>query len=174
MDYHYFFDTKIRDNLELYFKFKNKNDFHFNNNEKYLFKESINNYLKEYIKESELLIVPETGNQFLLEIVNELGVDVHVLLKNDKESICKLLFEQNMMKDERKKILSIVNDMDVVKIASIPGNQRKRFVNCLFKKFETNKKVVFIDDSIFSGYTFFAARNAIIGNVLENIVFFSK
>ena len=84
-----------------------------------------------------------------------------------------------MMKMEKSKLLNILNKKDKIKIADIPGNQRKRFINCLInkeilKKININNKILFLDDSIFSGYTFLAAQEMLKSYKVENVILFNK
>lgn len=132
-------------------------------------------------KESEYLIIPETGNQFLIEWTVQTNKKVIILRKQTKDKIIQKLSEQTMMKAEKVKLLKAIEAMNEVKMANIAGNQRKRLIECLFEPLNknvistaTNNKLMFIDDSIFSGYTFLAAQHVLKNINHHNRIFFSK
>lgn len=137
------------------------------------FKTSVFEQLSSLINKQTHLVVPETTNVNLLNMVNDLSSNVIFLEKNSIAVVKEAINSQAMMRAERNKLNDLLDSMETIKMASIPGNQRKRFLNLLFKPV-TLGNVVYFDDSIFSGYTFKAALNAINGNVLNNVVLFSK
>lgn len=178
IEYDFLFDLKDRENELKYFKMKNKYEHQFSPEEKELFQEEISNKLSDLLKEIDVLIIPETSNQCLLDIIKLTKKDVIILEKNTKENIIQDLNNQTMMKDERTKLLNSIAEMEVLKIANIAGNQRKRFVGNLFKQLNKeqfeNKKIAFLDDSVFSGYTFLAANHILFGLNFKKIILFSK
>lgn len=76
-----------------------------------------------------------------------------------------------MMKFERAKLHKSLNTSSVIKMADIAGNQRKRFVDCLFKAVQCSNDVVLIDDSIFSGHTLIAAKEALRRQILMQFAY---
>lgn len=81
---------------------------------------------------------------------------------------------QNMMKAERKKLVDNLNQMEDIKIGLVAANQRMRIANLLFNIQEdlTGKKVLFMDDSVFTGSTFKAISQVV--NIQEAFVLFSN
>lgn len=172
------FDLKDKYYLELYFKFKNKYDYKFTKTEKILFQQMVLDKLNSDSnwENTKNLIIPETENINLIELAQLSGKKIFTLHKENKENMKSIIEKQPMMKSEKEKIFKTLDEMNNVKIAGIAGNQRKRFVNCLFQKFvffET-EKTSFFDDSIFSGYTFLAAQNQIKILEHENFILFDK
>ena len=125
---------------------------------------------------AETLIIPETGNLSFIELAHMSGKQVITLHKASKEDIQSHLNTQPMMKAEREKLFASLDEMNTVKIAGIAGNQRKRFISCLFKELDITDlgKTVFFDDSVFSGYTFLAAQHRLKNIAHDNIILFDK
>lgn len=179
-NYFYFYDLKQRQVQESYFKMKNKYEHSFSKEEKINFINLARQDLSscEAWQNAEIVLVPETSNQLLLELCK--SKELVIIYKNDKEVIKEALDKQFFMKTEREKLYtSLDNNGSKVKMANIAGNQRKRFVEFLFKEIVLNeeqktKNCVFLDDSIFSGYTFLAAQEAIKNINHENIILFNK
>lgn len=161
----------------MYFKFKEKNGYAFLPEEKIDFQQLVLSMLSEnsnWVK-AKTLIIPETGNSGLIELAHLSGKEVVTLYKAQKEEIKTHLETQSMMKAEREKLFSAIAAMDKVKMAGIAGNQRKRFIECLFKTpdISDTKDVVFFDDSMFSGYTYLAAQHRL-DFEHHNIILFDK
>lgn len=177
--YNYIFDLKDRLLETTYFKMKNKYDYSFTCEEKAQFQSQVLLSLELSLCNVDTLIVPETSNKCLLEIAYKTGKEVVVLHKNSKDNIIIAISQQTMMKAEKAKLLSSLESMDTIKIANIAGNQRKRFVECLFKPLDNaeilkGKNVALLDDSVFSGYTFLAANHILSGLNQQNLILFSK
>lgn len=172
------FDLKIEENTKNYFKFKNKYEYSFNQKEKEDFKSLVFENLKKnkVWLSATTLIIPETGNKNLLEIAQLSNKRIITLEKNSKEIIKNELSLQPMMKSEREKLYKSLEVMESVKMAGIAGNQRKRFIEILFKKivFQNDDSFVFFDDSLFSGYTFLAAQYQLRDIEHNNIILFDK
>lgn len=171
--YTYLFDTKVRANFELYCKFKSKYDFDLSEAEIATLTEQVQAYVNTQLGDIQSVVIPSTTNSLFLNIVKTLGKKVFVLEKNDNASIKKELDQQAMMRTERQKLYAAIDSMDTIKMAAIAGNQRKRFINCLFKKCPV-ENAAFLDDSVFSGCTLTASLAAIEHPTLKNIVLFSK
>lgn len=159
MDFSYLYSTKDRDNLEQYFKLKEKYDYTLSNDEL----ESLKNDVKAF-GHYDVVLHPETTGKYLHILAAELGDKVVCIEKNDKETIKTLVAEQKMMKAERNSLMACIeNDMgSSFQINKIKGNQRKRFKNILFKDVDLSlyagKKVLLLDDSVFSGETLIALK----------------
>lgn len=156
------FDFKFKKYSDIYFKFKNKYEHSFTTEEKIIFQQMVLDKLKlnPLWVNAETLIIPETGNLAFVELAHMNGKKVITLHKASKENIKSHLHTQPMMKTEREKLFSSLDEMNRVKIAGIAGNQRKRFIQCLFEELNVDDigQTIFFDDSIFSGYTFLAAQ----------------
>lgn len=158
---------------------KNKYGYSFLPEEKISFQQQVVKKLSPHLSPNSTLIVPETSNLCLLEIAQLTGCPTILLKKNMKEKILLDLDNQAMMKAERQKLISSINAMETVKIANIAGNQRKRFIGSLFQPLNEylildKSDVVFLDDSIFSGYTFMAAQHVLTQYQPKNFVLFTK
>jgi hypothetical protein len=174
MTYSFCFDLKTRENELNYFKMKNKYGYSFTKEEKFIFQKNVTTTINNLLENN--IIFPETGNTCLIEIAEMSGKNIIVLEKNTKKDILLQLDNQSMMKAEREKLYKIISENETVKMAQLPGNQRKRLEKLLFKspKLSLDKSYTFLDDSIFSGYTFLAAQEAIKSVKHNNIVLFSK
>lgn len=64
--------------------------------------------------------------------------------------------------------------MEDIKIGLVAANQRERVANVLFEDIEEikDKRVLFLDDSVFTGSTFKAMMSKF--NIKESIVLFSN
>lgn len=169
----YIFSTKDRNNLEIYFKLKDKYEYRFQNEEFEELKKTIVNEFGTY----DLVIIPETKGRYLKTIADSLSDNVISVSKRCKADILTDLEQQKMMKNEKQSLFNTLEEMDVVQINKIKGNQRKRFRDILFEKLDftewNNKKVLLLDDSVFSGETLIALKESI--NVdCEIKVIFSK
>lgn len=176
LSYSYLFDTKNRENLEFYFSMKNKYGYSFDISEL----EKIKHHLSTLIGKYEIVVYPETSNIYLNEIASFLSKDVICLEKNSISDIKQFVFSQSFMKNEKAGIINALDSMgSTFKMNKIKANQRKRFVNILFKKINlpSNAKVLFLDDSIFGGYTFLSMVSSVI-NIqdikFDSLVLFSK
>lgn len=160
---------------------KNKYDYSFDENELKTFKNNIYKELQLHTiwNDAQLLIIPETSNEVLISIAKNSGKEVVFLIKNSKENILLKLQNQKMMKSEAKKLFSIVEGLDIVKMAAIAGNQRKRFISILFKELnlsenQKDKNILFFDDSLFSGFTYLAAQDKIKELKYNTLFLYSK
>lgn len=159
MDFAYLYSTKDRDNLEQYFKLKEKYDYTLSNDEL----EALKNDVKAF-GHYDVVLHPETTGKYLHILAAELGEEVVCIQKNDKETIKSLVSEQKMMKAERNSLMACIdNDMaESFQINKVKGNQRKRFKDILFKQVDLSqykdKKVLLLDDSVFSGETLVALK----------------
>ena len=173
-NFKYMYSTKEQENLNMYFKMKDKNNYHFEKEEKKLFKYNVLAFIKKY----DLIIYPQTSGKMLPEIADILGKETIMIMKNNKETIKELLLTQKLMKAEKKSLLLSFDKMgEDFQINKIKGNQRKRFVNILFQNVNLEnhkgKKVLVLDDSIFSGDTLIALLSKV--NIEHEIkVLFSK
>lgn len=153
----YFFETD-KQSIKKYYQMKNKQGLSFTPEEKLLFVEQVVSGIKENynLNNYDLILIPETNNECFKEIIQQLNIKAVMFNKNSKEKILMDLAQQKMRKAERKKLVDSIECMNDVKIGLIAANQRMRVANLLFNIQEdlTAKKVLFMDDSIFTGSTF--------------------
>lgn len=171
-------DTKNKEILNEYFKFKEKYEYKFT-------LEELNNFLEEISKKIlkannnnkyNTVFIPETENKNLIKLAKMLTDNVVIIYKKNKEEVIKELEKQNFQKKEKESLLKSLEKMKVIKMAEIKGNQRKRFIDILFNEVEKNTKFensLLLDDSAFSGFTYKALKNKI-PKVTKEIVIFSK
>lgn len=180
MKFYSFFDTN-GDSIYDYYKMKKKNGYFFDKEEEYLLFSFIVSGLNSFLLNNsyDYVIFPETTNQFLIDIINHVDwkADKVILRKHDKQHILKLLSEQKMMKQERLKLFNTIQSMDTIKIANIAANQRNRVSQLLFYSDSDNidfdsKKVLFFDDSIFTGSTMNAIKNKY--NIKDVVVLYAN
>lgn len=155
---------------------KNKLHYSFNEEEKALFIETVLQQIHANydINSYDVVLMPDTKNECFKQIAEKLNIPKVVFKKNNKEYVLEKLAEQKMMKDERKKLFDNINAMEDVKIGLVAANQRMRVAKLLFN-INTNlegKKILFIDDSVFTGSTFKAISEVV--NIKEAFVLFSN
>lgn len=155
---------------------KNKQNLFFTDKEKSLFIENVVKEFKENydFNEYDTILIPETQNDCFKEIVKQLNKKIVIFTKASKEEVLFQLESHSMMKAERKKLKDSIESMNDIKIGLIAANQRVRVANLLFKVQEdlTDKRVLFMDDSIFTGSTFKAITKLV--NIKEACVLFSN
>ena len=165
-----------KQSIHTYFQMKCKNNLFFSLEEKQIFiqntKKEIELFLQD--KKPDYIIFPETTNQCFIEIIQSLNIPSIALEKRNKTEILSLLDAQKMMKQERQKLNNAIQQMNDIKIGLIAANQRQRIANILFKPISTiqNKKLVFLDDSIFTGHTFKAIQQQY--HIQDTLVLFSQ
>ena len=177
---HKFFNSKDRNTLVEYFKFKEKNGHKFSEEELNVFICSVKNkiLLLNNNKKYSTVFLPETGNKNLIRLANEVSENIVIIEKNDKSKIIKELDKQHFQKKEKEALYSSMENMSVIKMADIKGNQRIRFVDSLFKKINIDNSFyensLFLDDSSFSSYTYKAAITKIKSPTTSVILFFKE
>jgi hypothetical protein len=175
-EYSYLYDTKIKENLNLYFSFKDK--YEYKMTQEKLF--SIKQKLMSNVDKFDVIVYPETKGEYLKDIALYLAKELICVQKNSILDIKEMVLNQQMMKSEKASLMMAIDSMkDSFQINKIKANQRKRFINLLFKKtkLDKNKKTLFLDDSIFGGMTFTALLKSI-ENIEEldskKLIMFSK
>lgn len=175
MTVNYLFETD-KESIKTYYKMKCKNNLFFTEEEKVNFISTVNEQLKFFLeqKEFDCILIPETKNECFKEIVKNLNYQTVIIKKRSKEEILTNLESQKMMKAERKKLVDNIMQMEDVKIGLVAANQRERVANVLFEDIESikDKKVLFLDDSVFTGSTFKAIVNKF--KVIDTVVLFSN
>lgn len=171
----YLFETG-KSSIKTYYQMKNKQNLSFEKDEKEMFIQNIIKQIKDNyeLDNYDYILMPETKNECFKEIIEQLNKRTVVFTKNSKEEVLNQLSLQKMMKDERKKLVSAIECMDDIKIGLIAANQRLRVANLLFKVQEdlTDKKVLFMDDSVFTGSTLKAISQFI--KIEEALVLFTN
>jgi phosphoribosylpyrophosphate synthetase len=163
--------------INQYFKFKNKNGLSFSGEENELFINQTTSEIKNNVDLSyfDLILTPESSNKNLKTIINNLNLPVVYLEKRNNEELIIELDKQFFMKQEKNKLYKSIKEQNKVKIGLISANQRNRVSNVLFKEPVidlSNKKVLFIDDSFFTGSTLFAINQKY--NIEKNLVLFKQ
>lgn len=157
----FLYNIQQREWLELYFALKNRYDYSLS--QKQL--EQITQDLLQAVAEEayDCVIIPQSTNMFLSELAQHIAPKVITLEKNSKEDMLACLQQQKFMKAEKEKLFKALEQMDTIRINQIAGNQRNRFIPCLFKQvnFDMQQvlqqgKTLVLDDAIFSGTTFLA------------------
>lgn len=169
-----FFDAKDRNVLNNYFKLKNKYEHAFTPEEFNEFKNLVTAKLYQLRKQLKFkyVVIPETTNQQFLDILSMF--DTISVKKNDIEALKRKLKEQPFQKKEWEKLAFTLESMDTIKMANIAGNQRARFVECLFDKIDIDAPFIIMDDGEFSGCTLNALDYATNNKALAEVVLFSK
>lgn len=177
--YHFLYGLDSRQANENYFKFKNKHGYRFTECE-------LNDFIEQTLlllnnnstwNDAKNLIVPQTTNLNFMTLLSKSHKNIITLKKNSKEKIIECVMKQNMMKSEREKLMKMLKNMDIIKMANFAGNQRKRLVECIFEEVKLEHlqtPCLFFDDSLFSGYTFLAALFQIKHIEHDNIILFNK
>lgn len=163
LHFSYLFSTKDRVMLENYFKFKHKYDYVLSDAEYFELEKIALNTFGQY----DVVFYPESTGKHLARLAKALGKEAVVIPKNSKETIKALVSQQQMMKAERVSLMNCIDhDMNgSFQINKVKGNQRKRFRNILFQKVDVSNyldlNVLLLDDSVFSGETLIALKNAL-------------
>lgn len=171
----YLFETG-KDSIKTYYQMKNKQNLSFNEDEKNSFIQNVITQINDNynLKSYDYILMPETKNECFKDIIKQLNMPTIIFTKATKEEVLLELEAQKMMKDERKKLMKSIEVMDDIKIGLVAANQRMRVASLLFKVKEdlTGKKLLFMDDSIFTGSTFKAICQLV--KIEEAFVLFSN
>jgi cellulose biosynthesis protein BcsQ len=145
--------------------------------------EQIAQDLQQNTEHYDYVIIPQSTNPHLLYLAQKIANQVIILEKNSKEEIIRVLQTQQFMKSEKQKLFQTIESMDTVRINQIAGNQRHRFISCLFKPLSEDvysdlgtSRIVLLDDAIFSGTTFLAMLHHAkkINSDVHKLALFSK
>jgi len=173
------FDSKDKNNLINYFKFKEKNNYSFSKDELNCFITSAKNKILS-LNDNQLfntIILPETSNLNLIKLAHEVAINVTYIYKNNKNDIILELHKQSYQKKEKESLLNSISNMKTIKMAEIKGNQRYRFIDILFKEPNIQESLfinsLFLDDSSFSSYTYQAAKKHL-KKIEQSVILFSK
>lgn len=174
----YLFSLADKKNLELYFKMKNKHDLSLTEEEKRYFIKNVLESLDSI--QFDYLVVPQSSNKVLREIVTLLDSNFMTLKKNDISKIMEYVENKKLQKAQKQKLINDLknnqNTNNEIRMASLAGNQREIVAECLFEKLEfpNDAKVLCLDDSVFSGYSLLASEQSIISNNKDFICLFSQ
>lgn len=182
--YIYLFDANAE--KERYFAFKNKYGYSWGEEERQKFLREVKSLTSE-LGYYDLVIVPQSQTAFLSEVAAVLGRETLVIKKNTLPALTELLSNQAFMKSEKVKLLAALDAMALgsgqFQIHNVAGNQRKRFTQILFEAVDaqvqerfSQKKVLVLDDSVFSGYTLQALEYQVkkAFSSFDTLVLFSK
>lgn len=171
-------DITSKDSLIEYFKFKEKHDYSFSPDELNKFLINLSSYILNIngYKKFNTVFIPETDNLNLIKLSSLVSEKTIIIKKNRKDYIISKLNEQSYQKKEKESLFQSLENMQTIKMANIKGNQRKRFIDILFEKVDSDISMdnsLLLDDSYFSGLTYKALKRKI-PNTTKNVVLFSK
>lgn len=160
MNIHHLFDLNEQSSRELYFQMKNKYGYSFNDDERLKFENLVLDHFKSLNIDFDSVIYAQTDNHILKSILSKLNKNQYEMKKNSATDIKLIVDGMKMSKPEKQKLMTSLSSNDIVKIASLAGNQRRRIQPHLFKSEQVNvgTKVLFFDDSMFSGSTLNAVK----------------
>lgn len=151
------YDLTTRENMILYFSLKNKKGYSLDNREEII--KNISDELKEYTKDFECVIIPESSSDFLELVIKNLNKPYIKLRKNNIEYFKNLAPTLGLQKAELRSHLQRMEEMgETFKINMLKANQRVHYMKHLFKQTYVPQNSVLVDDSNFSGTTFEALR----------------
>jgi len=152
--------------LDLYFSIKDR-DY-----SKKIDRTELNNITQEiyesldstFFNSFDIIVIPESSSEFILNIVKKLNINYYILEKNSKEFIYSNLSSMNFSRQELESQKLRINKMnDSFKLNKIKSNQRSKYIDILFKEpsIDLDGKILFLDDSSFTGNTFKAAQSKV-------------
>lgn len=158
----YIYDLNNKDNLNLYFSFKNKHNFSLSKEEETIELNKIKNEIQK-IDFYDFIIYPESSSTFLKTIISYFNNGEKIeFKKNNKDEILQKIKILKMSKEEFDSQKNRINNMEIFKINKIKTNKRKEYIPYIFERnliiynkdiLLKNKKCLIIDDSIFTNTT---------------------
>lgn len=165
------YSLNSREGMHLYYSIKERFGHKIDKKENFI--DETANKLIPLLKGYNNIIIPESSNRFLEEVVKKTGINYTVIKKNNIDIIKKNIDFMNLQKKEKETHLRRINDMgNVFKINALKSNQRKKYFDILFEKQNVEQDSVIVDDSHFSGTTLTALELAT--GCKEAICIFSK
>lgn len=164
---HYFFDLNQKANMHLYYAVKNRFEHRISEEKKGLLVTDLANAILKFCTDNEYdnIIIPESSQTFIEDIVNKTGITYLVLKKNTKEYILNQIDTLSLQKKEKENHILRINGMgSSFKINHLKANQRRKYFELIFQKpdiLSVSKKSLIIDDSYFSGITVAAIKNTL-------------
>ena len=152
--------------LDLYFSIKNREY------AKQMDKNELKNITQEiyesldyaFFNSFDIIVIPESSSDFILNIVKKLNINYYILEKNSKEYIYRKLSSMKFSRQELESQKLRINKMEnSFKLNRIKSNQRLKYIDILFKKpsIDLDGKILFLDDSSFTGNTYKAAQSKV-------------
>lgn len=168
----YIIDLKEKENLRKYYALKDRFEEKIDNREDFI--KSISKQIEILTMGYDYIIIPESSSSFVEDVVKLTNKKYTILKKNSKDYLFEIMVNMNLQRKERESHIERFKDMgDLFKINKLKANQRKRYINYLFENLHLdNKKLIFIDDSCFTGTTFEAVKKST--NIEDAIFIFSK
>jgi len=168
--------TKIQTystNLDLYFKLKNRTNIKMKSKEYKTIIKIFATKLKNNSIGYDIVVIPYSSQTFLEDVVKESGVNYIIINKNNKNTILPFIRVSKCNNQVKESQINRINNMeDKFRIKKIKLNQRHLYIPILFKDMKLeNKKVLIVDDSIFSGNTIKAIQNKVNSN---NVICFFR
>lgn len=173
-NFSYLIDLKSKENMHLYYATKNRFEYQLVNRDD--FYQNIVDAIQDKISGYDYIIVPESSQSFISTIAKKMNKTVYTIHKSSKEFIVQNISELKLQKAELKSHLERIGEMEgSFKINAMKSNQRRKYLNLLFKKpdidFSVGKGII-IDDSYFSGITIDSIKK--ITNTSDVLVIFAK
>jgi len=163
---YYTYDLNVEENLVKYFALKEKHNKKITDIEKETIMLDIYNDI-DSLDKYDVIIYPESSKK-LLEQVVDLFVDIEKikLIKRDKKEILESVIRNNKMSKQEKESQRLRFDkMDGFQINKIKSNQREKYIPYVFQDLKvkelSNKKILIVDDSIFTLNTIKAIESVI-------------
>ena len=108
------------------------------------------NKLKPLISDYKHIIIPESSNDFIEEVIKHTGIKYTIIHKNNIEFIKSNIDFMSLQKKEKEAHSKRIDEMgDSFKINALKPNQRRKYFDILFKK---KKKEI---DTIIFNVSFF-------------------
>lgn len=160
--------------MRLYYAVKERFGEHLNNRNDFIKK--ISEEVKEIVIGKFLhIIIPESSNNFIEDVVKETKIPYTIIKKNDKEYIINNIGTLKLQKKEKEAHLERICDMrNGFQINKLKANQRKKYTKLLFQKtvIESPENCIILDDSCFSSTTYNSLSYAT--GVIDALFIFSK
>ena len=165
------YDLKTRENMIIYHSLKERFDYRMSGRQDFILITA--KILKEKIRDYDCLIIPESSNNFLEEIVKATDKKYIIIHKTSINHIIQNIDTLGLQKKEKQCHLEKIASMDgVFKVKLLKANQRRKYTNLIFEQQTAPPNSIIVDDSLFSGTTMESLKYATGCN--DYIAIFSK
>lgn len=165
------YDLKTRENMIMYHSLKERFDYRMNNRQDFILTTA--KILKEKIRDYDCLIIPESSNNFLEEIVKTTNKKYIIIRKASINHIIQHIDTLGLQKKEKQCHLERIALMDgVFKVKLLTATQRRKYTHLIFEQQSVPPNSIIVDDSLFSGTTMESLKYAT--GCKDYITIFSK
>lgn len=165
------YNLNSRDGMHLYYAVKERFGRKLDNREQFI--KDTADKLKPLLIGYSNIVIPESSNDFIEEVIKNTGIRYVVIKKNSIDTIKNHVNSMNLQKKERETHLHRIEEMgSTFKINALKANQRKKYMNILFEKQDVKDNSIIVDDSFFSGTTLTALE--LVTGCEDGICIFSK